>query len=209
MRRTCFALGSLTLAAVWLGPLPRLAPVYFSAHMTMHMAVVAVAAPLLALGVVGGRFDPVRKAPRWFSAIPASVVELLVVWAWHTPGLHLVARGSVTGLVAEQGMFVASGLFVWISAFGGEDGRARAAAGVIALLLTSMHMTLLGALIALSPRPLYAHPAAAMAGHSALGEQHLGGAIMLLAGGVAYLAGGLALSVRLLRDRSAAHGVPA
>ena len=77
----------------------------------------------------------------------------------------------------------------------------RAAAGVVALLLTSMHMTLLGALLALSPRPLYAH-----AGHgpSALDEQHLGGAIMLGVGGVSYLAGGLWLSVRLLHLRGPA-----
>ena len=43
--------------------------------MTLHMGVVAVASPLLALGVAGGRLDPARTAPRLFSAIPAAAVE--------------------------------------------------------------------------------------------------------------------------------------
>jgi len=203
MRRTLFALGTLTLAVVWLGPLPELASGRFSAHMTMHMGVVAVAAPLLALALAGGPFDPARRRPALFSAIPASILELVVVWSWHAPVLHHTARTSVAGLAAEQGTFLLSGLLVWISAFGGESGRAggRAAAGVVALLLTSMHMTLLGALIALSSRPLYVHAAAHHTPQSMLEEQHLGGAIMLVVGGVAYLAGGLWLSARLLNHR--------
>ncbi|MFN2428347.1 MAG: cytochrome c oxidase assembly protein, partial [Candidatus Binatia bacterium] len=58
------------------------------------------------------------------------------------------------------------------------------------------------ALLALSPRALYAH-----AGHgpAALDEQHLGGAIMLGVGGVSYLAGGLWLSMRLLGLRGSAR----
>ena len=67
-----------------------------------------------------------------------------------------------------------------------------------------MHMTLLGALLALSPRPLYAH-AGEFNGLTALDDQHLGGAIMLLVGGISYLFGGLWLTVRLLRDPVAAR----
>ena len=195
--------GIVTLAAAWLGPLPGLAPHDFSAHMTMHMAVVAVAAPLIAFGVAGHRLDPTHRYPALFSPIPASLVELAVVWAWHAPALHHLARGSHAGLVSEQGMFLASGLLVWLASFGSEMRRSgmRAGAGVIALLLTSMHMTLLGALLALAPRALYGHD-----GPSALDEQHLGGAIMLAVGGVSYLAGGLWLSMRLLQARQAAHG---
>jgi putative membrane protein len=202
MRPTLLAAGLGTLAAAWLGPLPARAAHDFSAHMTMHMAVVAVAAPLIALGVSGGRWDLTHRLPAVFSPIPTSMVELLVVWGWHAPVLHQLARTSTLGLVAEQGSFLASGLLVWLAAFGSEARRSglRAGAGVVALLLTSMHMTLLGALLALAPRPLYAH-----AGHgpSALDDQHLGGAIMLGVGGVAYLAGGLWLSVRLLQLRAA------
>jgi putative membrane protein len=200
MRPALALLGAVTLAAVWLGPLTRLAPGSFSAHMTMHMGVVAVAAPLLALGVAGGRLDPVRRAPALFSPIPASVVELVVVWAWHTPVLHHAARHGAAGLALEQGTFLLSGLLVWLSAFGGDpqQRRERAAGGVMAMLLTSMHMTLLGALLALPPRPLYAH-ADGGSWLTPLEDQHLGGAIMLSVGGLAYLLGGLALTTTLLR----------
>ena len=208
MRRVLLAAGFTTLGAVWLGPLPGLAPKYFSAHMAMHMGVVAIAAPLVALGLAGGTLDPARKWPRLFSAVQASVAELIVVWAWHAPSLHHAARHSTAGLVAEQGMFLIAGLFVWSSALGGDrSGSAqRAAAGVVALLLTSMHMTLLGALIALAPRPLFVQAAATHAGHP-LDEQRLGGVIMLVVGGVAYLAGGLGLTARLVRDRPLPHSV--
>src|SRR5687767_8403180 len=85
MQRTLLISGLLTLAAAWLGPLPALAQGAFYAHMTMHMLVVAVATPLIALGVAGSRLDPVWRAPRIFSPVPASLVELIVVWAWHAP----------------------------------------------------------------------------------------------------------------------------
>jgi putative membrane protein len=97
-------------------------------------------------------------------------------------------------------MFFVAGLFLWLSAFGGNERnvRNRSAAGITGLLLTAMHMTLLGALLALSPRPLYAH-GEGFSGLTATDDQHLGGAIMLLIGGLSYLLGGLWLTVRLLR----------
>lgn len=202
MRAASLALGVLTLAIAWAAPLLPLAPGPFSTHMAVHMGIVAIAAPLLALGVAGGRLDPVRRFPRFFSPIPASVVELVVVWAWHAPALHHAARHDPVALALEQGTFLASGLLVWLSAFGGEPGKRaqRAGAGVLALLLTSMHMTLLGALLALPPRALYAHAGGpALTPDAQLWDQHLGGAIMLLVGGVSYLAGGLWLVAGLLR----------
>ena len=68
----------------------------------------------------------------------------------------------------------------------------------------------LGALLALSPRPLYPHLHSS-AGLTPLEDQHLGGAIMLLAGGASYLLGGLWLTAGLLRDRRlepAGEGAP-
>lgn len=202
-RRLLLGLGGLTLAGVWLGPLPQLAKVSFSAHMAMHMGVVAIAAPLLALGLAGGGLDPVRRAPGLFPPVPWSLAELAAVWIWHAPALHHVARHTLGGLIAEQGTFLVAGLLVWLSAFAGGAARVdeRRGAGIAALLLTSMHMTLLGALLALTPRPLYIHVESCAL--SPLADQHLGGAIMLLVGGVAYLAGGAWLTAGLLRPGKA------
>jgi putative membrane protein len=201
-RRFLFIIGTLVLGAAWLGPLPHLAERAFFAHMTMHMIVVAVAAPLLAFGLAGGRYDPVRQWPTLFPPLPLSLVEFAVVWAWHAPALHHVARHGLVGLIAEQTLFLVSGLLLWLAAFGGEPARRanRSGAGVAALLLTVMHMTLLGALIALSPRPLYSH-ALGLPALTPLEDQQLGGAIMLCVGGVAYLAGGLWLLAEMLGAR--------
>src|SRR5687767_15244295 len=110
MRRSLLIFGLLALAAAWLTQLPQIARQAFWAHMTMHMVVVALAAPLLALGVAGGKLDPVSKAPKLFAPIPASVVELVVVWGWHAPLLHHAARQNTTALLAEQGTCLLTGL---------------------------------------------------------------------------------------------------
>lgn len=199
MQLACWNLGWIVLGAAWLGPLPDLATASFAAHMTLHMAVVAVAAPLLAIAIAGKAWDPVIRFPRPFSPVPASVGELLIVWAWHAPGLHHWARHSAVGFVIEQGMFLAAGLWVWMSAFGGTAprDRGRSAAGVIGLLLTSMHMTLLGALLVMSPRLLYMHHGRSEM-LTPIMDQHLGGAVMLVVGGIAFLAGGLWLTKDLV-----------
>jgi putative membrane protein len=104
----------------------------------------------------------------------------------------------------EQGMFLVAGLLLWSACLGTSDvgTSPRRATGIIALLLTTMHMTLLGTLITLAPRTLFG-----TAGFSCLGvtlspivDQQLGGVIMLLVGAGSYLLGGLVLLFRLLRD---------
>jgi putative membrane protein len=206
MRTALAVSGLVTIAALWCGPLPTLARSSFSAHMALHMGVAALGAPLLALGIAGGRLDPVDRAPMWFAPIPASMAEFAVVWAWHAPALHHVARHTLWGLALEQGTFLLTGLLLWLSVFGGEQRSGnRGAAGLVALLMTSMHMTLLGALLALGSRPLYVHHGG-LAMLSPLEDQHVGGAIMLVAGGASYLLGGLYLTARLVR-RTASQGV--
>ena len=181
----------------------------FSSHMLVHMPVVAIAAPLAAAALAGSRFDPARAAPRLFAPIPASLLELVAVWAWHVPALHEAAHSNAVAYAGEQATFLTAGLLLWMSAAGGDGihGVARGAAGVGALLFTSMHMTLLGALFALTPRPLYSHSH----GHAdlALADQHVGGIIMLLVGGGSYLLGGLGLMRRVLDERRAGAGARA
>lgn len=197
------ALGTLILLMVWVWPLPVLGWPPFTSHMVMHMAVVGVAAPLLALGVAGQKLDPVRRWPGRCSPIVASMLELIVVWAWHAPHLHHIARVEPLARIFEQASFLGAGLYLWLAAIGGthRQREARSVAGIVGLLLTSMHMTLLGALIALTPRVLYQH---ATHSHdvSAIVDQQVGGAIMLFVGAAAYLTGGVALGANVLLSRS-------
>ena len=123
MRSGLLLLGLAVLAVAWLGPLPNLASHSFAAHMTMHIAVVAIAAPLLAVGMTGTVADPVRRMPRVVAPIPASMVELVIVWAWHVPALHQAARHGTEMFVLEQATFVIAGVLLWSAALGGQRRR--------------------------------------------------------------------------------------
>ncbi|HET9216226.1 MAG TPA: cytochrome c oxidase assembly protein [Terriglobia bacterium] len=198
IRRVALFMGVAALAGAWASLAHNRHNQLFHEHMAVHMTVVAVAAPMLAVALAGSSLDPFRRAAPW-SPLVVSLIELVVVWAWHTPAMHHFARRSALALVAEQTTFLLSGFLLWIAVVGGEH-VGRRGGGIIALLVTAMHMTLLGALLALSQRAFYPHESGAHLS-SALKDQHLGGVIMLLAGGVTYLVGGLWMSWKLLRYR--------
>jgi putative membrane protein len=164
--------------------------------MVAHMTVVAIASPLIAIGL------PWRFGERMPAALPvlASLFELLAVWGWHAPAMREIAEASVSGTIAEQATFLFAGMFLWSTSFAAPDSRIHAATGAGALLLTSIHMTLLGALLALSPRPLYGSDAVSCFGVAlAAGQdQQLGGVVMLAVGAMVYLLGGISLVGRLL-----------
>lgn len=190
--------GAALLASAWTGPLPLLARGSFTAHMGQHLLVVAAAAPLLALAALQQR-GPRSRALRLLSPLPASLVELVVVWAWHVPWLHHAARTGLEPFVAEQALFLAAGLLFWLSIVGavGDDGGRAAGTAVVALALTLAHMTLLGALLALGPRPLYTHGGDAAL---ALADQQRGGALMLVVSALVYITAGVAVGHRLLQS---------
>jgi putative membrane protein len=176
--------------------------VTFTQHMAWHMFLVAVAAPIVAAMIRGTRLDPMRAAPALLSPILACLIEFVVVWGWHLPAPHAAARHHAAWFAAEQLSFAAAAMFLWIAILGGDarERAARGGTGVIALVLTFAHMTMLGVLIALAPRELYGH------GAGALADQQQGGAVMVLAGALAYPAAALWLSRSLLAPRAASGG---
>jgi putative membrane protein len=172
----------------------------FTRHMVAHMTLVALVAPLLAVLIARSRFNPVERRPQWFSPIAASLVEFVVIWAWHAPVWHIAARHDIAMFALEQASFLGASTHLWRSIVGGDRASSamRAGAGIVALVLTFAHMTMLGAVLALSPRDLYGH------GGPAVADQQLGGAMMIAGGTVAYLGAALWLSRTLLIARP--HG---
>lgn len=184
--------GGVILTLAWAGPLPRLVPVSFAAHMTLHMLVVGIGVPLVAAGLAPQLRR--RHMPVLYPII-ASMIDFVVIWVWHAPALHAASRASGLGLAMEQASFASAALLVWLVALTGPP-----LAGALELFFTSMHMVLLGALMTLAPRALYTD----LCGSGTLADQQLGGAIMLTIGGVVYLGAGLMLTGRVLRRRVAA-----
>jgi putative membrane protein len=196
MKRTALIAGLAALVLIWAGPLLSVWRESFAAHMLAHMGVVAIASPLIAIGM-SDRIAAVRPS----SVIIASLVELIVVWGWQMPDARLWVTTSGFATILEQAMFPEAGLFLWVTALAAADGSAaRSASGAFALLLTSIHMTLLGALLALASRPLYGVGEVTCFGLvlDVGQDQALGGVVMLMVGAAAYLAGGLFLLSRLL-----------
>lgn len=190
-------LGVLLIA--WAGPLPALVAGSFAAHMALHMSVVGIGVPLLAVGLA----PHLRSGAGSALVLPivVSVLDFVVVWGWHAPYLHDLSRTEPLMLALEQASFAGIALLVWLVAFSGP-----ALAGAMTLFFTSMHMTLLGALIGLATRPIYpghSHGTGWL-GLDTVNDQQLGGVIMLAIGGVVYLGGGLVLAARILRQRSPA-----
>ncbi|WP_369696995.1 cytochrome c oxidase assembly protein [Paracoccus albicereus] len=176
------------LVLTWLPDWPaRLGP--FPGHMLRHMVLVAVAAPLIVLGWPALS----RLAP---SIMVAVVLEAVIVWSAHLPQLHAATRLAPHALVMEQALFLIAGLAVWSGAL--HAGSALAGAG--GLLLTSMHMTMLGTILILAPSDIYA----AFCGTAPdLHGQQIGGILMLAIGTPIYLLAGLWLSGRALQGSRA------
>lgn len=178
--------GLACLALLWALVAP--ARESFTGHMTLHMGIMVGAAPLLALGLPGLVRALGRIGPSAALAPVAAVVEFVVVWGWHAPALCTAAQRVGGVFVLEQASWVAVGWLLWASVL--RDWRGAGIglwAGVLALLLTAMHMTFLGTLLTLAAVPSYG---------TALFDQQVGGVIMLAAGGIVYTAAGLALAAR-------------
>ncbi|WP_316356037.1 cytochrome c oxidase assembly protein [Devosia sp.] len=198
--------GIAVLLLAWVGPLPGMVAGSFAAHMTLHMTVVGIGVPLLAAGI-----GPYMARHNWLRSqvalpIAVSILDLVVVWGWHAPALHHASRTLPLALAVEQLSFALVSMLVWLIALSSttQTRRSAALAGAMALFFTSMHMTLLGALIGLAPRPVYGdHLHHAIGDLPALADQQLGGVIMLAIGGVIYLAGGLMLMARVLQRQAA------
>lgn len=203
--RALMLAGIAVLAFAWAGPLPGLVSGSFAAHMLLHMTVVGIGIPLLAAGL-----GPLVAGRNWLRSqlalpIAVSILDLVVVWGWHAPALHHASRTLPWALAAEQISFALVSLLVWLVALASttRTRQSAALAGAMALFFTSMHMTLLSALIGLAPRPIYGRHLHHPGGPSALTDQQLGGVVMLGIGGVIYLAGGLMLMARVLRRQAA------
>jgi cytochrome c oxidase assembly factor CtaG len=144
----------------------------------------------------------------------AFTLQAVAIWAWHVPRLF---NASVTDPVAQalqHASFFGTAILFWASVL--RPHRGGEGVAVMSLFLTSLHTTILGALIALAERPWYTAYAAAAEAHgfSLLLDQQLGGYIMWMPGGMSYAVAAFVLVGRWLappkrRPVSAVLGIAA
>ena len=185
-QRRSFGAAFLLLLLLFVSPFCALTSALFSARVTHHVLLTAVAAPLLVVAL-----PKVARVPGTLAAWTG--VQALIFWAWHSPGLYAWGLSSNAGYWLMQLTLLGSALGFWIAV-----RRASAPASVAALLATMVQMGLLGALITFSGSPLYApHLASTVAwGYTPLEDQQLAGLIMWAPAAGLYLAAALALAGR-------------
>jgi putative membrane protein len=218
-----FAAGWTTLLLALISPLHRLGGVLFSAHMAQHELLMAVAAPLLVLGrpllpLLWALPMSWRRTAGSWAAAPSvrGVWELLTlplvawtlhaaaIWLWHAPPLFEATLRSEPIHALQHLSFLGSGLLFWWALLRGRPGRLGGPAAVLYLFTTSLHTTVLGALLTFSTRlwyPLYASTTMTW-GLAPLEDQQLAGLIMWVPANLAYLIAALVIVAAWLREPS-------
>ncbi|MFN2329474.1 MAG: cytochrome c oxidase assembly protein [Chromatocurvus sp.] len=180
-----------TLIAIFtvFGPLDMLAETSTAAHMTQHMLMMVVIAPLWVLaqplpqwaavaGYPGIRlWTPVLRIGRY--PVLAAALHAAVIWFWHAPRLYVLALENPWWHVLEHACFLLTASVFWWSVLRSTPRSAPRA--LLALLFTLMHTGLLGALLTFANAPLYG-------AERSLQSQQLAGLIMWVLGGLPYIA---------------------
>lgn len=210
-----FALGIAALAAALLSPLDRWSAELLSAHMIQHMIVMNLAAPLLLLGaparVLRRGLPPYlraavnRRLQKAWRALPrgslwcrghrwgAWLVYALALWLWHLPVLYQAAlRSGPIHDLQHLTLFAAAMLFWHVVLDRRPASRFMA---IWILFTTSLHATMLGALMTLAPRVWYTDYISRTSAWSltALEDQQLAGLIMWMPACTAYAIAAAAL----------------
>ncbi|HEY0397120.1 MAG TPA: cytochrome c oxidase assembly protein [Acidimicrobiia bacterium] len=219
-RRTASFVAGLAVVAVAVAPpLEAAAGRRLSVHMTQHLLLVLLAAPLLARARPGtvllealpraarARVGRTLHRPLWHALRRAATNPVLVLtlsvggfWAWHLPRLYEAALRNSAVHILEHATFLGGAVLFWSIVF--DPGpRRRLSLGatcgfVFAAMLTNIW---LAAGLAFASTPLYAAYQGAGAG-PALADQQLAGVIMWLPADIVYFVTLGMLFRRLLRD---------
>lgn len=192
----CFGGAMVALAIIFISPLCALTVALFSARVVHHVLLVAIAAPLLALALKPLRLN---VAPL---LMPLTMLHTVMFWLWHAPDAYVAALSSSPVYWLMQVTLLGSAVAMWAAIFAASPARA-----IMALLLLTIQMGLLGALLVFAGQPFYApHFATTMAfGLSPQTDQQLAGLIMWVPASIPYLAVGLVRLLSVLRA-PAGHG---
>jgi putative membrane protein len=166
------AIAAAVMLAVALSPpMDQLAHRHLAAHMTQHVLLVMVAAPLAGWSLrrpAGGRW--------WPALVLGAIAADIALVVWHVPALYDAANRALPVHAAEHlSLFLTAALFWW-AATRVEAGE-RQVVAVLAVFATSLPTTLFGAAMTFSTTTWYRS-------YPSLGDQQLAGAVMWGAGGM-------------------------
>jgi len=209
-RAACFAGGMLTVALALLSPIDAVGSALFSVHMTQHMLLVVVAAPLIMLGdpptamlwafSVGARRRIGLAWREWRVGraiwhqlrrpLVAWTLHVGALWLWHLPTLYGAALRDERIHVLEHATFFLTALLFWsVLTERRPRHRLNVGAGTLYLFTAALQCTLLGALMSFARHAWYFghYGTTAAWGLTPLEDQQIAGLIMWIPAGTAYL----------------------
>lgn len=192
-QRTAFHAGWLMAALALVSPLCPLSVSLFAARVSQHIVLTMFAAPLVASGspvrclACAVRLDRAAdgaSALRARAPLAAAATLAVLIWLWHAPAVYEATFRSVTTYWLMHLSLFASALWLWTALLRASATQAGVLSGLLASILSSAQMGLLGAVITLAPRALYgAHFLTTAAwGLTPLEDQQLGGVVMWVPG---------------------------
>jgi putative membrane protein len=198
------------------GPVHDLSDYYlFSAHMIQHMLLAFAMPPLLLYGTPGWMLRPLLGDPRVLRLgraltrpTGAFVVFNVVLVAWHLPPLYNLAMEQHPIHIVEHLLIMAASVILWWPLLSPlpELPRATYPVQLLYLFVVGLPMVMVAIFITMSEGILYPYYAAAPRVWEPLtphADQHLGGLIMWIPGGLVFLA---AISVVFFRWQAAGAG---
>jgi cytochrome c oxidase assembly factor CtaG len=195
------------------GPVDRYGPRLLWVHMLQHVLLLAVAAPLIALGApwlsiwrplpLGFRRSVAKSIARspWLAPLrslgrvlgrpwPALIACSANLAVWHIPGLYDLTLRAEGVHMLEHITFVVSGVLLWVQVFASPPLRPRLPLSTRVYYVLSYDVVcwVLSLVLAFAASPLYpayAHLAHRPGGISALADQQIAAGVMLGPGSMA------------------------
>jgi cytochrome c oxidase assembly factor CtaG len=214
-----FGAGVLVWAVAASPPFERLADALLWGHMTQHLLLTLVAAPLLAGGAFGRvalaalPAGPRARIGRWLAAprgraaadvllhpLVAAGLHAGALWLWHQPVAYEAALDSRPLHALEHASFLGTAALFWASVLRARRRRRLVLWGVLGLFLNGVASAVLGVLLTVAPTLWYPSYAATFhaGGLTPLEDQQLAGLLMWVPGQVLYLVMTLVLCARWL-----------
>jgi putative membrane protein len=171
---------------------------FLTEHMAAHIAAMNLLAPLGAAAwdrLAGG-----RTAASAVPLLPATAVQVALIWGWHLPAVFAAACGSPALTAAMHVSLFLSAFWFWSAVIGGA--RNAGWPPLAALLATGKLFCLLGVLLTFSPRAIYGSLASICFDPASprplVEDQQLAGLLMLATCPLVYVTAAIAIARRWL-----------
>jgi len=204
------------LFTVWLAletPIDTISDYYLdSVHMLQHVLLAFVAPPLMLLGLSPAMAGWLLRVPGLRAItepIPAQVIAAVVMIAWHLPTLYDATLAHESLHILEHVMFIGSGLVLYWPIVQATSAHARwemsAGAKLVYMLLATLPQDGVALVLIFSRVPFYdfyTHAPRLLEGFTALIDQTIAGAVLMIFGKVTL---GIAAGVVFFRWFGAEH----